>query len=398
MKLLSSFLTAYLFVFEVSASIRVVHYNIKELDSVKLNKPAPQVDYAVKILKKLSPDILSINEIQFDIPGVPSKSYSSLGQNIKSLTDKIEMPLKSTSFFPANTGMNAKPSLIDETYDRRLDRKDFGKYADLVNFGLFPAQYSSAGAFNYRKINEVIVSGLKWKDFNPNINLSLYADSEGNPLPQDMELFDKSFSDITLSINGKPVHIILLHTVPAFGFGNKKTPNLVRNRDQLKFLEWYLTGESSYRSKDLSVKPLKDSDSFIAMGDWNVSRSAKKVGSDVIVNLGKRFKYWINKEVDTYVGQGLSGTTKNSQQLDYILLSKDIKIKQAGVYFPEANRVELGCGNSALVRPTLFDHVLIKYKKRGQECNATVSRDYFEVKKASDHLPIWVDIEFLNKH
>lgn len=391
----SLFVVCFFFVFDAEASIRVVHYNIKELDSTKILNKSQQVSYATKILKNLSPDILSINEIQFDLPGVPEKTYKSLGKNIKRIAEKIEMPLQSLSFFPANTGMNAKPSLDDKAYNLRLDRKDFGKYADLVNFGLFPAQYSTAGAFNFRKINEVIVSGVKWKDFNPDINLSLYADSSGNPLPEDIELFDKSFSDVTLKINDKSLHVILLHTVPAFGFGNKKTPNLERNRDQLKFLEWYLTGESSYPSKDLGLQPLKKTDSFIAMGDWNVSPSADKPGSDVIVSLGKRFNYWINKEIDTYVGQGLSGNTKYAQQLDYILLSNDIKIKDAGVYFPKANRVELGCGNAAIIRQAFVESVLIKYKKNGQVCSATVSRNYYEVKKASDHLPIWADIEFL---
>ena len=96
------------------------------------------------------------------------------------------------------------------------------------------------------------------------------------------------------------------------------------------------------------------------------------------------------------MGQSLSDNTKYSQQLDYILFSKDIKIKDAGVYFPKSNRVEMGCGNQSFVKPALMSRVRIDYKKNGQNCSATVSRDFYEVKKASDHLPLWADIEFVD--
>ncbi|MEZ4752177.1 MAG: hypothetical protein R3B54_16545 [Bdellovibrionota bacterium] len=62
---------------------RVVQYNIKELDSVKLRdaKPSEQLKAALAIIKRLKPELLSLNEMQYDSPGVPSKDFPTKGEN-----------------------------------------------------------------------------------------------------------------------------------------------------------------------------------------------------------------------------------------------------------------------------------------------------------------------------
>ncbi len=370
--------------------IRVVHYNIKELDSTKIENHSSitQLIFATEILKKLNPDILSINEIQFDKVAVPNKNFNSEGENFNKLLKISGLDFLDKTFNEANTGKNSRTDDIGN-YVLKPNQDQRSKLADKVNFGMFPGQYSTAGAFKYKILKKVVITDLKWKDFNPDVDLTKYKDMSGEPLPEDMELFDKNFSDITLDIQGKDVHIILLHTVPAYGFGNPHSPNIKRNHDQLEFLKWYLTRKSKFKYQG-EIKPLKENSTFIAMGDWNVDPKSKNLGAKVINELASTFKLWQGDYVPTYIGQSFSpGEFK--AQLDYILMSNNILVSNSGVYLPDPRREELGCGN-ILRKPFRPKKVKVTYKVNDKKCYALVDKEFYKVKKASDHLPIWADI------
>jgi len=370
----------------------VLHYNIKELDSTKINKAREgklaQLKYASEIIQKFSADIISINEIQYDKEDVPSTSFKTRGQNLRTLGKLSGLKNFNYSFDEANTGMNSKPGINGE-YILKPTASDRRNYADSVNFGMFPGQYSTGGIFKYPIKKRSIISSLKWRDFNPKINLNKYKDTNGNRLPVDMELFDKNFSDITLDVNGKEVHIILLHTVPAFGFGNKFTPNFERNHDQLEFLKWYLTGKSKFKN-NLKIKHLKKGTRFIAMGDWNVDPASTNPGGKIIKELGEKFTYVLTNNDKTYVGQNF-GVDGYSAELDYILVSKNISVLKAGIHYPTSEREEIGCG--PYTKQNRPNKVLVSYKQGPKVCKAWVSKEFYKTKKASDHLAIWAKLK-----
>ena len=57
--------------------VTVVHYNIKELDSKKIKSEHPQIGLVQKVIGLHKMDLFSVNEIQYDLPGVPNKDYQS---------------------------------------------------------------------------------------------------------------------------------------------------------------------------------------------------------------------------------------------------------------------------------------------------------------------------------
>ena len=346
---------------------------------------------AQNILKKLAPDLLSLNEIQYDLPGVPDAGFATTGQNLNKLAPRIGMGQATSVFFPANTGMNAKPQadgsyILESPTDeqRRL-------FADPVNFGMFPGQYSTGLLSRLDVLSVKEFHNISWKQVHPDLSLADFTDSNGEPLPEDMSLFDKNFTHVVVRFQDKPLHLILFHTVPSFHFGNERTPNFQRNLDQLRFLQWYLGSDQSGITQVEGIEPLKKGASFVAMGDWNVDPESDNPGARVIIELHAEFQMWTEERVVTYHGSSFASGGFVAQ-FDYILLSKDLKVVKSGVYQPDAQRQELGCGKKRPKKPPEGKELAHYRNNEGQACSVAVSPEYYELKMASDHLPLFAEI------
>lgn len=375
------------------ADLTLVHYNIKEFDSQKLIKGEgqQQVKSVINILKRFNFNLLSINEIQYDLPGVPRPDFTSRGQNMNRLATLLGLrensDLWSESFWPANTGMIARPNPQGEY---TTDPSEGRRFADPYNFGLFPAQYSTGSLAAFKKVKELIITDLPWKVFNPNRDLSPYAGGDNTPLPEDMPLFDKNFSDITLDVYGKEVHLILLHAVPAFHFGDKKSPNYVRNQDQLRFLEWYVTGKTDIEVNLPELTALKATTPFIIVGDLNSDyRNQANPGSEVIRRLMKNIGVWMARPSATNESPNFQDD-RLTLTLDYIFFSDELELIQGGIYRPAENKQLISCvGRPPKDIKIPQDSELVYFQKDNRPCYGTVSKDFYQAKIASDHFPIW---------
>ena len=173
--------------------IRIVHYNIKELNTLKIDDPEnKQIKSVKKVLQGHPFDILSLNEIQFDQKNIPNKKAITRGMNFEKLKKIFDVEDYNEVFKRANTGKNAKRNDNGEFY-LQGNSAEARNHADQVNFGVFPAQYSTGAIFKYNVISELVLNTLTWKKFNPSINLRKYKSGKGLPLPTKMELFDKNF-------------------------------------------------------------------------------------------------------------------------------------------------------------------------------------------------------------
>ena len=82
-------------------------------------------------------------------------------------------------FHPGNTGFKAKKR-ADGTYYPDLKRRIARRFADPVNFGVFPGQYATGGLTRF-PIREVrYIHKVRWKDLFPERDLSLYKDAHGS--------------------------------------------------------------------------------------------------------------------------------------------------------------------------------------------------------------------------
>ncbi len=374
--------------------VRVFHYNIKELSSEKILTDDPQFEAVREVLAMRDFDILSVNEIQYDLPGVPRKEFKTTGENLKLFAKKMKMGLQdwNQSFNVANTGQKAK-RLKNGNYPDNPALAAHRALADQVNFGVFPAQYSTGMLTRYPIKSELVIRELEWKRFNPNAALEDFRAGDGKALPDDMALFDKNFSDVILDIDGRDLHVILLHAVPSYHFGNPKSSNYERNRDQLRFLEWYVTGKTDFETPLSEVKPLEEGSLYIIVGDLNASyHDEKSPGGQVLRRLATVSNMWMKKPHYTNEGNGYSNTPFRLM-LDYLFVSPQIKVKQGGILYSSAPRRQLGCEGQKSMNLPGAQEVVVSYEEKGKTCQAIVTKLDHRLKVASDHFPIWAELE-----
>ena len=360
--------------------LNVVHWNIKELSSKDLENK-DRLKNIRSVLNNLEYNLLSINELQYDLPEIPNYKFQTRGQNAEKLARSLNLNTTSMaiSFNQANTGNKAKK--FKGTYFNKNTPKA-SAYIDDQNYGLFPGQYSTALLSYFPIKEEILIHDLKWTEFNKDIKLSKFKTSKNKPIDKDIELFDKSFTDNIIEYDNVEIHIITLHAVPSYHFGNKNTPNYERNRDQLRFLEWYLTGgtdlDISLPKRYAHIKPLKENERFIIMGDLNVSIYNDQPGSKVLRRIFKMAKMWIEKPSHTHENQSFD-SKRNPLLLDYIAF-RGLKIIDAGIYKPNED------SGPCISFEEIPKRLRPKNSYVKKEC---YNEELIDLKLASDHFPIW---------
>lgn len=316
--------------------VRFGHFNIRDLTAEKLRDPAnAQVRAAAEIIKKFRPEVLSINEME-----CCREAPDLFLRNFLNKADWGD-PLDYRYYYqpPTNSGIyTANPPPFEQK-----------------GFGLFPGQYGLAlfSSFPILKENILNFNHFSWRDLPDSY---LGCDMEGVPL--DIPLFTTSFADVPVSIGDCTLHIIMLHaSIPVRGYLNAQ-----RNADQLKFLNQYISEDPNLPG----IKP-KPGRYFVIMGDLNSDPekgdSERKAINDLIANSRINYK---RVSRDTFMGPDLNKNTGEGVQvaplelrLNYILPSRDIRIKELEIFRPEDDRYW-----------------------------------WDKARQASDHFFLWADLEF----
>lgn len=385
-------------------AVKLLHYHITNLDSVKIEGNAHQVAGAGKIINMRDFDILSLNGIQYDYAGVPNESYQSTGLNLSRLLARWGVKLEEVFFTPSNIGANAKKK-SDQSYFVDSYIGEAMAYADQINFGTMPGQLSTAGAFGYEILESRVFTNLAWRDFNSKVDFNNFSTAIGGNFPSDTQLFDKSFSDVTINVGGKHLHIILLHAAPSHNFGNPRSINVFRNAEQLRFLEWYISGETDHPVDLIGIKPLTKDDYYVIVGDLNVDlKNVGSEGSKVLNRIISNNKPWMNSDHMLFTIEATHFAPNPFRLvLDYIIVSNNIQVLEGGVIHPDFTRQELGADRGVMQCPD--GKSIVKYRldedqavpfeqaiSSGLDHHALVEEEYLLFKGASYHYPIYAEL------
>ena len=229
-----------------------------------------QAEKVAAIVQTIRPDVLLINEIDYDADVDTAKL---LAEKFFAKPQGERYPIEYPYVYsiPSNTG-------IDSGLDLNNDGKT-GEPADAWGYGKYPGQYGMAIFSRYRIIEDEVRTFQKflWKDMpaakrpiDPETGEPYYDDDTWNAL----RLSSKNHVDVPVLVIGRPIHILASHPTPPV-FDGKANRNGCRNHDEIKFWIDYLEGEDGgkfcSRLISLIVVPLSSTSLNVTVANGPIS-------------------------------------------------------------------------------------------------------------------------------
>jgi len=224
-----------------------------------------QPDAVAEIIQRSRPDVLLINEFDYDADGIAAKdfqdNYLGIGHNG---ADPIDYPYRLA--VASNTGI---PS------GRDLDKSgSIGGPGDAYGFGFFPGQYAFVVYSMYPILEDEVRSFqlFLWDDM-PGAMLPMNPDGSSFYDEGDLEIFrlsSKNHTDVPIEIGNKTVHFLVSHPTPPV-FDGDEDRNGTRNHDEIRFWADYVSpGQGGYIYDDDGVAGgLAPGAMFVIAGDQN---------------------------------------------------------------------------------------------------------------------------------
>jgi len=305
-------------------------FNAGDLANELATPGSAQPDTVAEIIQRVRPDVLLINEFDFDAGGVAAQLFQ---ENYLSIAHGDAEPIVYPYRFaaPSNTGI---PSGFD------LDNTgSVGGPNDAFGFGFFPGQFGMAVYSMFPiDLDELRTFQLfLWKDMpgallpiDPSTGQMWYSNEELNVF----RLSSKSHWDVPIVISDsggpKTVHFLVSHPTPPV-FDGPEDRNGTRNHDEIRFwADYIIPSRSGYMADDDGRRGgLPPGALFVIAGDQNS---------------------------DPFDGDSIPGSTQ--QLLDHPLVNTNVTPSSAGG--PEqaalqGNANTLHVGDSAFDTADFFD-------------------------------------------
>ncbi len=307
------------------------------------NKNNTQARAIAEIIQRTQPDVLVLQEFDYDSQGIAlslfQKNYLAISQN-----GALPIHYPYTYVAPSNTGILSGMDLDNDG--------SINSPGDAFGFGFFEGQYAFAVLSKYPfKINNIrTFQYFLWKDM-PNANLpkhpmtnkKWYSDEKLNI----MRLSSKNHVDVPIQFPETTVHILSAHPTPPVFDGIEKR-NALRNHDEIRLLADYLQPETSQYIYDDQGKKggLQHNDYFVIMGDLNADPLHGESIDNAIMQLLQHSKIHssIHQEDLIPFSRGAEEANKNiafqaattswNLRVDYVLASKNMKIRDSRVFWP----------------------------------------------------------------
>jgi hypothetical protein len=339
--------------------VRVATFNIQELTAKKLasvdakgHGNQPQLLKAAEILQRIRPDVVLINEIDYDVPteAAPSKDHPYAAQLFLDRYLKVGQqgldPLDYPHMFyqPVNTGVPTGLDLDnDGSTDGPADGYGFGRYPGqhgMVLFSRYPLDVEQARTF--RLFRWIDLPGALIPDGKSGKPAFLSAEEV-----ERFRLSSKSHWDVPVKIGERSIHLLCSHPTPPV-FDKEEDINGRRNFDEIRLWADYLSGgqRAAYLRDDRGRTGGLAADSdFIVLGDLNSdpTRSDATYGKVAIQQLLEIPELsdprpskvgWDKMTVDTDSKNADLLKTSHFGRLDYVLPSRSLKTKSSGVFYP----------------------------------------------------------------
>lgn len=360
-----------------------------------------QAANVAEIVQRVRPDVLLINEFDFDPEALGLFQANFLSQSHNGST-----PIRYRYRFiaPSNTGVASGFDLNNNGVAvTTVGQAGYGD--DALGFGAFPGQFGMAVYSKYpidfRHVRTF--QNFKWKDMPG----AMLPDDPGTAAPADwyspaelaaLPLSSKSHWDLPIRIGHKTVHFLVSHPTPPV-FDGAEDRNGTRNHDEIRFWADYVRpGRAGYVYDDHGGRGgLRPGSSFVIAGDQNsdpldgdsVDGSTQQLTENPRINTGSTPESAGAVEATAIQGGAnashrsdprfdtadFADTAPGNLRADYVLPSKSLRIRGSGVFWP-------------VVSDPL-------YRLTG---TFTPGDQYLGNQPSSDHRAVWVDVRVPSSH
>jgi Endonuclease/Exonuclease/phosphatase family len=322
-----------------------------------------QADTVAEIIQRTRPDVLLINEFDFDDLGEGGSSLAAelFQDNYLSVehgdAGPIEYPYRFVA--PSNTGI---PSGFDLNNNGVVGGPD-----DAFGFGFFPGQFGMA-VYSMFPIDDDAIRTFQlflWKDMPG----ALLPDDPATPAPADwyspaeldvFRLSSKSHWDVPIELGDRTVHFLVSHPTPPV-FDGPEDRNGTRNHDEIRFWADYVLPSRSGYIVDDEGNPggLEAGALFVIAGDQNsdpfdgdsIPGSAQLLLEHPLINTkvtprsdgaveqsalqgGANLTHVGDPQFDT--ADFLDVPAPGNLRADYVLPRRNLPIEAAEVFWPES--------------------------------------------------------------
>lgn len=324
-----------------------------------------QAQAVAEIIQRTRPDVLLINEFDFDDGDVAvdlfQENYLSMAQ---SGADPIDYPHRMG--FSSNTGILSGFDLNNDGITAApgdIGTQNYGN--DSWGFGLFPGQFAFAVYSMYPIADEDIrtFQHFLWQDMpgallpvDPDTGESFYTEE----ILAQFRLSSKNHVDVPIEIGTKTIHFLVSHPTPPV-FDGPEDRNGTRNHDEIRFWADYV-GPGADRGRYIyddegNTGGLEPGSLFVIAGDQNsdpfdgdsVPGSAQLLLDHPRINAkttptseGGVDRSAAQPGNETHLGDPAQDTADFSEppfgpgnlRADYVLPSKSLQIQDTGVFWP----------------------------------------------------------------
>jgi 3-phytase/alkaline phosphatase D len=324
-----------------------------------------QAQNVAEIIQRVNPDVVLINEFDYDPDGNAAKLFQ---ENYLAISQNGAAPVnyKYRYVAPSNTGI-ASDFDLDNNGSVVTTPGAPGYGNDALGFGDFPGQFGMALYSKY----PIDTNGIRtfqnflWQDMPG----ALLPDDPNTPTPNDwyspeelnvFRLSSKSHWDIPIDVNGETIHVLASHPTPPV-FDGPEDRNGTRNHDEIRFWADYVTpGQGNYIYDDAgNFGGFTPGSRFAIMGDQNADPFDGDSTDNAVLQLldnplinttvtpasegGADAAARQDAANDTHLGDpafdtaDFADTTPGNLRADYVLPSQNLEITDAGVFWPKSD-------------------------------------------------------------
>src|SRR5215211_4285406 len=311
-----------------------------------------QIRNVAEVVQRVRPDVLLINEFDFDPAAVDlfRDNFLEVAQNGAA---PIDYPYAFVA--PSNTGIASGKDLNNNGVAVTTPGAP-GYGDDAFGFGAFPGQFGMVVYSKYPILYDDVRTFqlFKWKDMPGNlIPTPFYSPDEVDIL----RLSSKSHWDVPIVIGKKTVHFLVSHPTPPV-FDGPEDRNGRRNFDEIRFWADYISpGKADYIYDDAGRGGgLNPGELFVIAGDQNsdpldgdsIPGAVQQLLDHPLVNTkvtptspgaveqnalqrGANLTHRSDPKFDT---ADFADSAPGNLRADYVLPRKNLQIQDAGVFWP----------------------------------------------------------------